>query len=67
MKHNTFVKLKRRLNCNYEHFLNQKKNANIEKFAILISLVYHYSGKEIGLIGQDLPFTKACWQHSSVA
>lgn len=32
--------------------------------AILISLVYHCLGKEIRLIGQDLPFTKARWQHS---
>lgn len=37
------------------------------KTAILTSLVDRGSGKEIRLIGQDLSFTKACWQHSPVA
>lgn len=45
----------------------KKINAKVEKSAIFICLVYHCSGKEIRLIGQDLPFTKACGQHSLAA
>lgn len=51
-------------NFDDKHFFNQKKSANLERGAILISLVYHCPRKEIRLITQDLPPTKACWQRS---
>lgn len=43
---------------NYEPFFHQRKNAQVEISAILSSLAYHCSGKEIRLIGQDFALYK---------
>lgn len=49
-------------------FFKSEENAKFEKSAVLISLVYPCSRKEIRLIGQDLPFyIKACWQDSLIS
>ena len=49
--------------------LNQgkKKTVKVEKSAILISLVFCCSEKEIRLFRQDLPYPEACWPYSPVA
>lgn len=58
IKHNKFLN-ERSSNFNHELFFQSSENAKCEKSAVLISLVYPCSRKEIRLIGQDLPFYKS--------
>lgn len=45
----------------------KKPPVKVEKSAVLISLVFCCSEKEIRLFGQDLPYPEACWPYSPVA